>query len=357
MRRVIDTDEKLADLLPALREAPWLAVDTEADSLYSHPEKLCLLQISFPGCDELVDPLAGIDLLPLWKVLGPRELILHGADYDLRLFAKHHNFKPSTLFDTMIASRLLGVRQFGLANLVEQFLGVKLEKGPQKSDWSKRPLTDRMMKYARNDTHHLFPLVEKLRAQLEAKGRTDWCRESCARLVAENGTYEPPDPDRVWRIKGSAKLQRPAMAVLRELWHWREQEAVAADKPPFFVMKHDQLISIASESAAGNKEWDRLVPRRYSSRRKAKLREAVKRGLNCPEDERPDKRRGKPYHPTDEEKKRFAKLKVLRDRRAEDLDIDPTLIASKETMELLTRNESAETWAGLMNWQRELLGE
>ncbi len=351
---MIDTDEKLAELLPALQEAPWLAVDTEADSLHSHPEKLCLLQISFPGCDELVDPLSDMDLKPLWKLLGSRELILHGADYDLRLFAKHHNFAPSRIFDTMIASRLLGVRQFGLANLVEQFLEVTLEKGPQKSDWSKRPLTDRMMNYARNDTHHLFPLADLLRQQLNDKDRLEWCRESCDRLVADNSTYTPPDPDRIWRIKGSVKLPRAAMAVLRELWHWREEEAVAADKPPFFVMKHEQLISISNDAADG-KDWGHWIPRRYSTRRKQLLREAVKRGVDCPAAKRPQKYRGKPYHQNDAEKRRFAELKTIRDRHAEALDIDATLIASKETLEQLSRKESDEAWAGLMKWQFELM--
>jgi ribonuclease D len=351
---VIDTDEKLTELLPSLRDAPWLAVDTEADSLHSHPEKLCLIQIGIPDLDELVDPLADLDLQPLWDLLGPREMILHGADYDLRLFVKHHQFTPTCIFDTMIASRLLGIRQFGLSNLVEQFIGVKLEKGPQKSDWSRRPLTDRMMQYARNDTHHLFTITENLKQQLREKGRLDWCRESCDRSIADNSNYVPPDPDRVWRIKGSAKLQRSEMAVLRELWKWREQEAVGADKPPFFVMKHDQLISIAADAVA-ERDWNQSIPRRYSTRRKDSLRKAAARGLSCPADDRPEKFRGQPYHPTEAEKKRFTNLRTVRDGHAEKLDIDPTLIASRETMELLSRKESDQAWQNLMKWQRELL--
>lgn len=351
---VIDSGPKLDELLPKLKAAPWLAVDTEADSLHSYPEKLCLLQISYPDHDDLVDTLADIDLQPLWDTLQPREMILHGADYDLRLFSKHHSFVPSRIFDTMIAARLLGVQQFGLANLVKDYLNIELEKGPQKSDWSKRPLTERMEQYARNDTRHLRELSQLLIAELEKKDRLAWCDESCARQVSDNSNVAPPDPDRVWRIKRSSKLPRPAMAILREIWKWREQEATRANKPPFFVLKHESLIEIADTASAGQ-PWDRLIPRRYSPRRRRDLVDAIERGLACPADQHPHPIRNRSYHASEEEKANFAKLKSKRDIIAEKLEIDPTLIASKETMEGLTRRENEAAWAKLMNWQRELL--
>ncbi|HEY0551768.1 MAG TPA: ribonuclease D, partial [Verrucomicrobiae bacterium] len=82
---MIDTEEKLAALLPALRAAPWIAMDTEADSLHAYPEKLCLLQISSEGVEALVDPLARLGLAPLLDIFHDHQLIMHGADYDLRL--------------------------------------------------------------------------------------------------------------------------------------------------------------------------------------------------------------------------------------------------------------------------------
>src|SRR5436190_1016235 len=136
MHAVIDTEQKLAGFLPTLRAATWVALDTEADSLHAYPEKVCLIQISTVSGDELIDPLAGLDLDPLLDALAGHELIMHGADYDLRLLRKHHDFVPGAIFDTMLAARLLGLRQFGLSNLVEHFLGVKLEKGAQKADWA-----------------------------------------------------------------------------------------------------------------------------------------------------------------------------------------------------------------------------
>ncbi len=171
---MIDTDEQLAAVLPQLRAADWIALDTEADSLHAYPEKLCLIQLSIPAADLLVDPLSSLNLAPILEVLGQHELVLHGADYDLRLLRKSRAFVPSGLFDTMLASRLLGDREFGLTHLVAKYLEVQLEKGPQKANWARRPLTPRMEAYARNDTRYLKPLADILKTQLQEKGRLAW---------------------------------------------------------------------------------------------------------------------------------------------------------------------------------------
>src|SRR5580658_1148482 len=167
-RAVIDSDVKLTEFLPKVRAAEWVAVDTEADSLHAYPEKLCLIQISTVAGDRLVDPLSGINIDPLLEALTAHALIMHGADYDLRLLRKHHEFVPGAIFDTMLAARLLGQRQFGLSCLVEHYLGEKMEKGAQKANWARRPLTERMIEYARKDTHFLKPLSDRLRADLKA---------------------------------------------------------------------------------------------------------------------------------------------------------------------------------------------
>src|ERR1017187_6160913 len=275
---VIDTDAKLAAFLPTLKSATWLALDTEADSLHAYPEKVCLIQISTAAGDQLVDPLAKTNLDPLLDALAGHELIMHGADYDLRLFRKHHEFVPRAIFDTMLAARLLGERQFGLSSLVEKFLGVKLDKASQKADWARRPLTEKMETYARNDTHHLKPLTDKLKLELQQKNRLAWHQEICARLIAECSQSPVVDGDFVWRIKGSSHLNRPALAVLRELWHWREKEAVAADRPPFFILNHETLTNIAS-AAVENHPVENLLPPRMSPRRRETLLEAVRAGL------------------------------------------------------------------------------
>src|SRR5437667_2081282 len=195
---VIDTDQRLAAFLPVLRAATWVAVDTEADSLHAYPEKICLIQIGTASGDELIDPLAAVNLAPLLEALSGHELIMHGADYDLRLLERHHRFVPSTIFDTMLAARLLGLTEFSLRHLVEKLLGVKLEKGAQKANWAMRPLTERMERYALNDTRYLRPLEEQLKPELKAKGRMAWHEESCARLISESTQPRPADMDSVW---------------------------------------------------------------------------------------------------------------------------------------------------------------
>jgi len=350
---VIETDEKLAAWLTKLRAAKWVALDTEADSLHAYPEKVCLIQISTVDGDRLIDPLAKINLDPLLDALDAHELIMHGADYDLRLLSKHHEFTPSSIFDTMLAARLLGERQFGLSSLVEKFLGVKLDKGSQKADWARRPLTQKMETYARNDTHYLKPLADKLKLELQQKNRLVWHQESCARLIAECSQPPVVDGDSVWRIKGSSHLTRPALAVLRELWHWREKEAVAANRPPFFILNHEKLAEIASV-AVGNDPVGNLLSPRMSPRRRETLLEAVKAGLAVPASQQPEIIRQKFERPSETERRRYAELANRRDAHAHKLGIDPTLIASKSTLGDLARDWDRHA-PELMIWQRELL--
>ncbi len=353
MPGVIDTNEKLAAFLPVVHSAVWLAIDTEADSLHAYPEKVCLIQISTVACDELIDPLADINLDPLLDALNAHELIFHAADYDLRLLRKHHEFTPSAIFDTMLAARLLGERQFGLSNLVEKFLGVKLDKGSQKADWARRPLTEKMETYARNDTHHLKPLADKLKSELVTKKRLAWHQESCARLITDCSQPMVVDEETVWRIKGSTFLERGALAILRGLWHWREHEAITANRPPFFVLAHETMIAI-SVAVAEHKPFENLIPPRMHPRRKETLIEAIRAALTVPPAQFPQIIRHFSKRPTEEEFRRFREIEKRRDKHAHELGLDPTLIASKATIGDLARDWDQYS-AGLMNWQRELL--
>lgn len=350
---MIDTQEKLAAFLPVVHSAAWLAIDTEADSLHAYPEKVCLIQVSTASGDRLVDPLAKMDLAPFLDALVGRELIFHAADYDLRLLRKHHDFAPSEIFDTMLAARLLGERQFGLGALVEKFLGVKLDKGPQKADWAQRPLTPRMVEYARNDTRHLKILEEKLRGELVARGRLAWHQESCARLIAESSVPPVIDPDAVWRIKGSTFLDRHALAILRELWHWREREAVAASRPPFFVLAHETMIAL-SNAVAANQPFDQLIPHRMHPRRRENLLAAIQAAQAVPPEKFPAKILHRSQRPSEAEFRRFRELEKVRDRHAHELQIDPTLIAPKSVLGDLARDWDKHSQE-LMKWQCELL--
>ncbi len=350
---VINDANKLSQFVPVVQSAEWIALDTEADSLHAYPERLCLMQFCTAAGDELVDPLGGMDLGPLFDALSGHRILMHAADYDLRLLQKHHRFVPGAIFDTMLAARMLGVNQFGLGNLVEQFLGIKLEKSSQKANWALRPLTPKMERYARDDVRHLKPLVDRLTAELESKKRLTWHQEWCARLIKDSTTDIEPDPDQVWRVKGSAILGDHALAVVRELWKWRESEAMAACKPPFFILSHDALVDIAA-AAVNGVPVETKIPRHLSERRRRGLHEAVGQGLAVPQDQWPQHPERRGTRPTESEKRRCFQIERRRDQRAKELNIDPTLIASRSVLWELARGGEAAA-AELMNWQRELL--
>ncbi len=237
---------------------------------------------------------------------------------------------------------------------MEKFLGVKLDKGSQKADWAQRPLTERMEIYARNDTHYLKPLADKLKSALEAKGRLAWHQESCARLIADCTRPQIADADSVWRVKGSSALGRPALAVLRELWQWRETEAIAYCRPPFFVLSHERMVDIA-DAAAARQPFENILPPKMSPRRRETLLKAVKAGLCRSRRQTP----GNFAAQVSSSKPRrnsaaSANWKKSATRTRTELGIDPTLIASKATLGDLSRDWDRHA-PELMNWQRELL--
>lgn len=347
---MITTAEQLAELLPKLAPAARVAVDTEADSLHCYFEKLCLIQLSVAGEDYLVDPLAELDLQPLGKTLATREIVLHGADFDLRLMRRAFGFIASVVFDTVIAARLVGLREFSLAALIERFFGVVLTKGSQKANWARRPLPPHMADYAMNDTHYLLDLAEILEKQLHERGRTEWFRESCQRALDGSSIEREHDPDEAWRIAGSGLLVGRPAAVLRALWHWRDREARATDRPAFHFLQNSELIRAATAFAAG----ERPDYRHFSPRRRRLFFAAADEALRLPEEELPQPIPRERIGRNRDAEKRVEELKKTRDAAAVELDIDPSLIAPRATLEAIARTpELAEK--ALMRWQRELL--
>jgi len=350
---VIDTADTLAPFLERLQEAPWVALDTEADSLHAYPAKLCLLQFGLPTGQWLVDPLSSIDCTPLWKCLEGRQLLLHGSDYDLRLLYGTYRFVPARIFDTMLAARILGVREFGLHALLRDWLNVPLDKGPQKANWARRPLTERMTAYALNDVRHLKPLADRLADRLDTLGRRHWHEQLCARLVETCAREEAQVDEEPWRIRGANRLPRRALAVLRELWHWREREAIAANRPPYFVLSHELLLGLA-EAAANDHAVESQLPSWLSHRRRDGLLATVQRALETPESQWP-----KPFRPqgrrlTIAQRHRLDRLERHRDEQSARLQIDPSLLASRSTLTALAADWDRNS-ALLLPWQRQLL--
>src|SRR5437762_4639988 len=211
---VLSTPEQIGELISHIDRQDRVAVDTEADSLHCYREKLCLLQISLPEGDFLVDPLAENELGALADALARKEIVLHGADYDLRLLRRALDFRPTRVFDTVIAARLLAVREFSYAALVEKYFGIQLVKGSQKANWALRPLSQKMEEYARNDTHYLLPLAVGLEKQLIERDRFEWFQQSCERAIISAAIDRERDADEAWRIRGSGLIRGREAAIL-----------------------------------------------------------------------------------------------------------------------------------------------
>ena len=355
---LVGTDARLAELLKKIEAADRIALDTEADSLHSYREKLCLLQISVSAAananghdDFIVDPLAGVDLEPLRRALEPREIVLHGADYDLRMLRRGLNFTAHRIFDTLIAARLLGIREFSLAALLKRYFGLELPKGSQKANWAKRPLPARMAEYAINDVRYLLPLVEKLEAELDRLRRRDWLRQSCQRAIEQAAVARVRNQDELWRVRGTGSLHGRPAAVLRALWQWREREAEMADRPPFHILQNEKLVNAAVSFAAGS------VPdyKHFSPRRRRAFREAARSALLAPESEWPVLSRRFGTRRTADTVRRTEELRRRRDKSAEELGLEPSFIAPRGTLEAIAADR-AHAEKLLVAWQRELLG-
>jgi ribonuclease D len=348
---VITNSSQLEELLPQINSVDRVAIDTEADSLHCYREKLCLLQISIPGQDFLIDPLAEVDLAPLCALLEKKEIVLHGSDFDLRLLRRSLNFSARTIFDTVIAARLLGIREFSLAALVERFFGVKLTKGSQKANWARRPLPPKMVEYAINDTHYLLPLAERLEKELRERDRLDWFRQSCQRALEQAAIERVRDADEAWRISGAGTLRGRAATVLRALWQWREKEAEAVDRPPFHILQNRELLAAAESFAEGA----RPDYAHFSPRRRRAFQDAAEHALQLPEEAWPVRRPRLGTRPTFEMRQRTEELRRRRDRGAIQLELEPTVVAPRAALEAVAADEgNAETL--LVPWQRKLLG-
>lgn len=351
---MVDNYEKLLAILPLIEKAEWVSLDTEADSFYSYPEKICLIQITVPGKDFIIDPLQKFNLAPLFDILKSKRLILHGADYDLRLLYKNYEFAPEKIFDTMHAARLLGYKQIGLADLVKKHIGIALDKSHQRSNWTIRPISPKMVEYAIRDTCFLRPLEVVLSKQLKEKGRIEWLEETCERLVLKVKMNSDSDNE-PWRIRGSSILSPCGLSVLRELWRWREQTAIAQNKPPFFILRHDALIEIAIRAANGF-DITPFIPGHLLDSRLGEIKEAIQRGLNIPVEEQPQQIRNEKPRLLPEQTARLNKILRLRNRLAERLKIERSVIASQsEVIELARTPENGKKI--LMNWQYDLLKE
>ncbi len=241
----IATSAGLQNLANELTCWTRIAVDTESNSLHAFREQLCLIQFSTPRTDYLVDPLALDDLAALHPIFdNPKiEMVFHAAEYDLICLKRDWGITVASLFDTMQAARILGCERVGLDSILEDKLGIKLDKKYQKADWGERPLSREMLNYARLDTHHLLSLRDNLQIELKKRGRWELAQEEFIRLAHGNGNEKAELP--AWqRVKGAQKFTDRQLTILQELCTWREGQAKHMDRPAFKVIDDKRLVAI-----------------------------------------------------------------------------------------------------------------
>ncbi|HTR79635.1 MAG TPA: HRDC domain-containing protein [Gemmatimonadaceae bacterium] len=361
--RYLDTADAVGRFIEAIAHERLIAIDTEGASFHRFVDRIYLLQISTRDRTAVIDPLPiGVPTALGVMLEDPAvEIVLHDADYDLRLLQRDYGWSARNIFDTRIAAQLLGLRAFGLAALLERFLGVKIEKKFQRADWSMRPLTAGMLEYAAQDTINLLALRDRLRSDLLGMGRWDWAAEEFERL--EGTRWAEDTGDAFLRMKGARDLTRRELAILRELVAWRDDVARAADRAAFRVLGNDPLFEIARLKPSSRDELSRVkgMPRGVLEARSDDVLAAVRRGIDVPDADLPRFQRGTRWDRDPNFEARTAALKTIRDEVATELDLDPGVLCSRERLEAVARRNPANMAElgevrELRRWQAAVLG-
>ena len=366
MTRWIRTTGELAELVGSLAGRRAIALDTESDSLHHHREKVCLVQVGVEEGGWLVDPLAARDLSPLAPLLADPAIVkvLHGADYDVTTLKRDFGFTFASVFDTMIASRVLGRPEIGLQALLRTEFGVALAKDSQKDDWSRRPLTPTQEAYALADVAHLIPLHDRLVAALQELGRLEWVREECAAVAALEPARRGRDADAWQKVKGARRLSRRQQAVLQAVFMWRDAIADRTDVPAFKIVSSETLMDLAERHPATLEDLRKLKglssPRVQSEA--ASLLDAVVRAWALPEDAWPRLPAAPRPVVSEATRRRIDALRTWRTAEAKRLALDVSVVLPQRLLERVAeaapRSPSdLDAVEGLRRWRRDTFGE
>lgn len=360
----VDTPKAAEQLMASLGRVDRIAIDTEGASFHRFIDRIYLIQISTRDVTAVIDPLTAGDLPALGAVLADRsvEVVLHDADYDLRLLHQDYGWHPTNIFDTRIAAQLLGIPAFGLGALLEKYLGIRLEKKHQRADWSMRPLPQDMLEYAQEDTRYLLRLRDLIGADLERLGRMEWAREEFD-LLEGTRWAEENESLAFMRIKGARDLTRRELAVLGELAQWRDSKAAELDRAVFRVMANEVLLEVARTAPTREDQLLGIkgMPRSLAQRASREILDAVARGMAIPEDKLPRYPKSLRWQKDPDFDRRATLLRGARDAAAKRLQLDPGVLCSRERLEAVARRnpatmeELAEVQE-LRKWQAKELG-
>jgi ribonuclease D len=363
---LVQDAQGLQRLLADLECQREIAFDTEADSFFSYREKVCLVQVTAEDRDYLVDPLAGVDLSPLGRILADpaRTKVFHDGEYDVLILKRAFGFDFAGLFDTRVAASALGEANPGLASVLKAHFGLELDKSMQRSNWSARPLSAKQVRYAQLDTHYLVGLMHRQREQLERLGRQRVVDSECRRLEQLVPADAGFDPDGFVRVKGVRTLDKQQQQNLRELFCLRDRLARESDLPPFKVLSNQALVELAREAPRTPRDVGRVpglssrVARRHAEDVVAALDRAHELGplrrLPVP------RREGAPS--LDElEQELHERLKQWRKERSVREGFDASLVLNRHVLVHLAQDKPRDVDAvarveGLADWQLEAFG-
>ncbi len=360
----LDNPEQVERFLNEISAVKELALDTEGASFHRFLDRIYLLQLSTREHSAIIDPLPIASPKGLGELLQNQsvEVVFHDADYDLRLLHQDYGWHVTNIFDTRIASQLLGIKSFGLAALLDQFFDVKLDKKHQRADWSMRPLTPDMLEYAAQDTRYLLQLKDHMKGELTRRGRLHWAQEEFARI--EGTRWETEESmEGFLRLKGARDLSRQELAVLREVANWRDTVAAQLDRATFRVMGNEVLFELARRAPKSVSELGAIkgMPKGVIERAGAEIVAAVRRGVEVPEAELPKFPRGQRWNKDRDFDERVARLKAVRDSAATRLELDPGVLCSRERLENIARRgvktvDDLASVPDLRRWQIEEIG-
>lgn len=336
---LITAKEHLEELCVEFAKCDRLAFDTESNGFYAHKEKVCLIQISTPTEDFIVDPIAFKDISALGPLFAdPKiEKLFHAGEYDVLCLKRDYGFTFANLYDTMIAARILGTKELGLAAAIERHFGIVISKKLQRADWGKRPLTHEMIRYAQGDTHFLMRLADIQKKMLLEKGRMDDALESFKDLAALEPNLKTFDMEGYWKLVGRDDIGGQQMAVLKEIWLYREQQAQSRDRAPFRVMPEDLMVRMAQampetkEALAAVRGMSPYILERFA----AGLLAAVEKGKAAPPITRPAAAAPERKRLSDLEWRTFEALRAWRKSRSEKDSVEPVVIMTTENLRVL----------------------
>ncbi len=331
---LVTAREHLEEIVAEFAGVVRLSLDIESNGFYAYREQVCLLQISSPHSDYIVDPIAIGDLSCLAPLMADPgiEKVFHAGEYDILCLKRDYNFRFANVFDTMIANRILGVKELGLAAAIEKHFGLTLSKKLQRADWGKRPLTPAQIRYAQFDTHFLMRLADIQKELLAQKGRLEDAAEAFAELTAVEPVVKSFDPEGFRKIAGRHKLSGNQLAALREVYVYREEQAQARNRAPFRVMPEDLMLRIALEmpdSMAALQRVKGMSP--YLLQKFGHpLLKAVERGRRA--EPLPEETRAERPRRDMREWRLFEELRQWRKEQAQSEGVEPVVVLSSDAL-------------------------